>query len=79
MFSLGNPILLRSVWASQPMVYPLCSQKKLNWLEVNSPPLSVWICLIEVEKKISTMVLNLTKVANTSDFQYKGYNQEYLE
>jgi hypothetical protein len=58
---------------------PCIVKKKLNWLEVNSPPLLVWICLIEVEKNFSAMVLNLTKVANTSDFQYKGYNQEYLE
>jgi hypothetical protein len=72
MFPFSNAILFRSVWASQPMEYPLCSQKNLNWLEVNSSSLSIYICFINVEKTFSAMVLNLTKVSNTSAFLCNG-------
>jgi hypothetical protein len=51
----------------------LCAVKKnLNWLEVNSSSLSIYICFINVEKTFSAMVLNLTKVSNTSAFLCNG-------
>ena len=69
------------MWGQVKQWFIPCDAKKknLNWFKVNSPPLSVCICLIEVEKNFFTIVLNLTKVANASDLSGKGYNHEYLE
>ena len=59
---------------SQPLI-------KTHWIlfNKNSPPLSVWNCLMEQENKFSAWVLNFRKAANTFDLLCQGYNQKNLE